>query len=487
MRRVVFAFFLSLAAVCVAQPPWIADLIQDESGFDGAVTVEAVQVEGNLGYVTVNVPYLDVRGERKMGQGRVIVSEYLVQSDRKLGAFCHVHYEKGVGGAKRWCETGWAVFTAHYGSADKGEYPLDVPVGDSYNLARAIIQWARRLPFIDRARLHIDGGSAGGYMALAMAADAFPVRSVTADMPVVNWAYNLNYFEANKGVSGYGTMTDVKESPVPVMFAVTMIADWSYGVFGNDLGSDTWYYLSPISYLNRITCPAQIVCATGDMLVPLEQMMRERIPEIDATVFPEGFARDFDTLTVNEKARKTFVEFLLEDEVFIHVQELPENVHEYTREEMTGGERDQSQAQPSGRPYALYKQWSILVLDEGAPLPHSPHSRYKWATSREPFVNGRVRRTPSPDLLNAAKLDWLLRRYAGEATDGSVLADGTPTHRLNFTVLEQHDVVTGLLDYAALGEAHSERLQALYSENPLKSFGAKLNLEKLKAITDGLL
>ena len=68
---VLFALALFCASVCFAQAPWIEELVADEAGFDGAVTVANAAVEGDdedVGYVTVNVPYLDVHGKPKMGQ-----------------------------------------------------------------------------------------------------------------------------------------------------------------------------------------------------------------------------------------------------------------------------------------------------------------------------------------------------------------------------------------------------------------------------------
>ena len=267
----------------------------------------------------------------------------------KLPALCQVHYESPVKGAANHCAQGWAVVTPHYGSGE-GEHALEAPVGDSYNLARAIIQWTRRLPFIDRSRLHITGGSAGGYMTLAMAADAFPVTSLVADAPVVNWDYTLNHIEANKPISLYGTPDAKKESPLPVLCAVTMIADWCFDVFGTDLAEERWYRLSPIAYLNRITCPASVLCATGDMLVPVGQFTADHVYPFDPAQFPEGYANDFQTLTLNDASRKTFVEVLPEDALFIHLQERPEDLHEFTRANVLGEDKETPQPDTIDRP-----------------------------------------------------------------------------------------------------------------------------------------
>src|SRR5690606_5181409 len=116
--------------------------------------------------------------------------------------------------------------------------------------------------------------------------------------------YNLNYFVANKPVSGY-PMNDasgadaLKKSPLPIMFAVTGLADQSMEVFGGDLSADAYYRVSPIAYLDRIASPVMMLCATGDMLVPMEQVTASIEHRVDPELFPEGYVRDFETLTVN--------------------------------------------------------------------------------------------------------------------------------------------------------------------------------------------
>lgn len=476
--------WLTLAA-SAGEATWLAEAIPVETGFDGAVTVAETVEEGAYGYATVNLPYRDVRGAKKMGQGRLVVRRTDIAHGGKIPAFCHVHYEKDVGGAKQWCEQGWAVATAHYGAPAQGGYALELATGDSYNLAKALIQWVRRLPFIDRGHLHIDGGSAGGYMALAMGAEYFPVTSITADAPVVNWAYNLNYFEKNKAISQVPG-GDFKKSPVPVMAMVTMLTDWSYGVFGNDLASPTYYVVSPIAYLNRITCPTMVLASTGDMLVPLEQMTSKYVQPIDGRLFPEGYVRDFDMLAPSEATRHRFDELLAEDSYEWFVMERPEGLHEISLKNALMEEKRPGPSQSMERPWSRERQWSLVVLNEGPPLPHSDHTRYVWGTSCKEFVAAHREGVVSVALLTAPKLEHLLQRYAGKLSAVPTLADGTPCNRLNFAPQERLDVVTGLLDFADWSAEHRARLEALYAEATTKPFGEHLDLDDLRAERDRL-
>lgn len=480
--------FAAIAAEDKGDVRFLEKAIPGESGFEGAVTVVERVVDAedpDFGYVTAEIPYLDINGNPKKGQGRLFVRKADIESGKPVPAFCHVHYEKNADGAKKITARGWAVATSHYGDPAKGEYPLELCTADSNNLSRALIQWVRRLPFVDGSRLHLDGGSAGGYMSLAMSAEFFPVSSTTADAPVCNWAYNINYLEANKQASRFppppGETPDFKKSPLPVLFAITGLADQSTGVFGTDLSAEAYYLISPIACLDRITSPVLIQCATGDMLVPHEQMTASIDRPIDRALFPETYVRDFDTLTLCPKAKKRFDELVPKDQLAFHIIPLPEGMHEYTLANFLKEEKEPPSPAEIDRPWDPEKQWNIAVFDEGPPKPFSAHTRYKWGSSSNAFIEAHRAPTPAPSILNAAKLDRLMQRYAGELKDEPLLAStGKPANRLNVAPLEKLDVVSGLLDYADLGEVHAARLVELYAASVLKPFGADLNLDRLR-------
>ncbi len=449
------AALLTLATL-VTSSAFPEGLVPDESGFKGAVKVVSATEEDGFAIVLAEVPFLDVYGKDQLGLARLVIQREALEKSGSLPAFCFVHYEMDVAGAQGIAREGWVHSTAVYDAA----HPIDTSVGNGNNLARAILQWVRRLPFVDRSRLHIDGGSQGGYMALAMSADNFPVTSTTADVPVVNWAYNFSYFVKNKPATKYPVAFE--ESPLPIMCMVTGLADQSMAYFGNDLGADAWYYLSPIAYLDRIANPVLVTSVTGDMLVPMEQMSRTHFVPHDPTRFPEGYVRDFDTLTVCKKARKVFEECIPAEETFIHVEPLQENSFEVTFDLFQHPEK-----KPDKRPEVKQKtwskdhQWSLSYANEGPPLPGASHVSFKWAMVGNSFWQYYRDAVPAPDILNKAKLKRLMERYEGRLSNLPKLKDGTPVHRLNYPALEQRDVLMGLADYATLGETHRARLLAL--------------------------
>ena len=448
--------------------------VPSESGFDGAVTVVSEKEDGDCGVVTVRVPYLGVQGDAKTGLARVVFAEDAVKPGVKTPAFCHVHYEKDVGGAKHWAEKGWVVFTAAYTAAD-GESPIDVSVGNGNNLARAIIEWARRVPFVDRSRLHIDGGSQGGYMALEMSADMFPVTSTTADVPVVNWDFNFNYIATNGPLAGYPDQKAVAAGPLPVLGMVATLADQAFKYFTKDFADETWYHLSPVSYVDRITDPTLVACATGDMLVPMEGMTRSNLRPVDLSKFPAGYKRGFDELTPNEHARRVFEDVLPKDQVFVHIEPRQDKSFVISRE-MVLDPKKQPGDKPKDidRPFSKDKQWSLFYMDEGGPEPFAGHTTCFWATSSDKFVEYYQKTKPAVSILNAAKLKRIMERHAGQLSDLPMLNDGKPANRLNYAAAEKRDVETALRDYASFGPEYAENLKALYAACPTKPFGETL-------------
>ena len=188
-------------------------------------------------------------------------------------------------------------------------------------------------------------------MVLAMSADMFPVTSATADVPVVNWAYNFSYFEANRPiVSGYQTPF---EAPLPIMAAVMQLADMTYEHFDRELADDSWYYISPISKIAYITNPVMITAGTGDMLVPMEQITRTHVHQCDFSAFPEGYQRDFDTLTKNDKARIRLEDVLPPEQVFTYVEPLQENTYIPTLDMRLNKEEH-----PKKKPDTIDRKWS---------------------------------------------------------------------------------------------------------------------------------
>lgn len=486
-RLFVAAAFVFLLVLCSCQDTrFLSRWVPDESGFDGAVNVVTRYMEGDYGIAIVEVPYVNVYGQGRAGLAQVIIRRQEGESQNHIPVFFHVYYTLDMGVAKHWCDRGWAVAMC-MNTGTGGNYPLGLATGDGVNQSRATFQWLRRLPYVDRTHIHVDGVSQGGFVALDLGAEMFPIASLTADHPPVNWSYDIGYAEVNKGPAQYPDVS-MENSPLPLLNSVCYIADWNYACYGTNFSSDTWYKLSPISYLDRITSPVLITCATGDMLVPMEQMSATNFRLFDPDNFPPGYVRDFDALTVSPQAKITFEEALTEGTYFIEVLDLQEGAFEIIPNYYTPPAKA-SIVLPDAedKPWSQAVQWSLLYLDEGEPMPYSGHTRYTWVLYPDSFTEHYKNQALSVDLLNAAKLHRLMERYSLTLENLPRLANNQLATRLNFPDLEQIDVLQGLLDYATISVEHEQQLISLYNTGTLKPLGSTVSVailqEELSALT----
>jgi len=466
-------------SVCAQKQIQIHEVISDERGFAGAVRVEETWESNSWGYVTVAIPYLGISGEKREGQARFYYKPEFLMSGNRIPVFCGVHYEVTEETARKYCELGFAVVTPHC-----GKIPLEFVFGNSYNLSKAIIQWVRRLPIVDRTRLQIGGESAGGYMTLAMGAEFFPVSALISDVPAVNWAYGCNYLLANQKSSGCFQPAE-KTRPLPVLALIAPGADIATKLFGDNLSSRTWYTLSPISYINRITAPTMVMCATGDMLCTIDMFTAKQFFTLGHKKFPKTYQRDFEKLTLCPEARQRLDECIPEEKLATYIIPLPKGLHEFTREDWKNpGEPARGLPTPPeiDRPWSKEKQWTLVILNEGAPLPHTGHTRYYWNTTARAFMTHHQNCKTGVSQLNATKLRRLMERYAGRLSEVATLANGTPANRLNFDNLERLDVLTGLLDYTRSGPKHVQKLKKLYRASSVKPFGKELRLKHLEEL-----
>ena len=260
-----------------------------------------------------------------------------------------------------------------------------------------------------------------------------------------------------------------------------MLADWAGETYGKDYASDTWYYLSPLSYTDLITNPVLILCATGDMLVPIEQMTREHVRPFDPKAFPEGYKRDFDELAPSDKTRVCFEEVLPKDQRYVAVVPRQERSFELTLGHFMGVEpKPKSGPDVLDRSWSPKHQWSLCYLDEGPPTPHAAHTSHEWVTWPKSFSTAQIETPIAPEALTAPKLVRLMERYARKRSNLPKLADGMPANRLNFPGVEQRDVIAGLLDYAGVSETHAKRLVELYADCPLKPLGDTIDLDLMQ-------
>lgn len=404
------------------------------------------------GVVRCEFIYPRLDGETETAQARLYLPPALRETPgRRVPLVYNAGYELDDGSALGLVREGYAVATPQ-------AHPLN-PLARGPNLDRCLLHALRQLPFVDGRRILVQGGSAGGWATLMVAAEAFPLSGAMPAVPPIDWAYN-GAFIGTQGTTG-PPPAELEGRQMPVLGVVFEIADGSRSVTGQPFDAPIYRALSPIAHLERITAPVQVFFSSADMLVPVDQVGAEWVRPLDPTRFPAGFTTSPAACLPGEH-RPTLFEALpaAAHERFIAALP-PERVGmkpDATPEEGTPPRVE--------LPFSTVKPWSVILIDEGPVEPHVGHFKFAWNLDGGPFRAWAMKRGAQAEQLTAAKLSGLMQRLAGEVPlSGAIAPDGAaprPANLLDWPEAERADVLRGLRDFAtddacavALGRAYA--------------------------------
>ena len=419
------------------------------------------------GRVTCEFLYRDFDGKTAKAQACLFLPPQVRHDPTvRVPLMCNAGYELDANSAAGLLAKGWAVSTVHANAVN--------PMDRGPNLDVALLHAARALPCVDDAKVMIQGGSAGGYMTLMLAAESFPLISATPMVPPVNWGYNAAYFLHNKALAT-AIPPGGKTPTLPVLTVVVGLAEIGVKTMGDDTDADSWLMASPISQLDSITAPVQVVWSTGDMLVPVDQVSAQLLRAPKPGIFPEGFTSSITALMKRPQTRARLLDLLPKSAYETFLVPVPPGAPSQTEgKAMTG------QAPALELPFSKGKVWSIVVVDEGPPQPAAGHFCYWFNPDYQPFLTWALGRGLAADQLTGAKLTRLMMRVEGKEYRPVISHPaGAPAPitvvRLDFPAAERRDVLQGLIAFAADG-ARAQRLAACYAQLPpgLKALGASL-------------
>jgi len=408
----------------------------------------------------LKVPYLDMSGRPRTGKARLFVPP---GAKEPMPLVVAMHYELGLASAAEYLAQGWAAVTPREGLS---------PFGESMNVSLAVLQASRLMPFVDQQRIAITGGSAGGYMTLMVASEAFPITAAAAIAPLVNIAYNVEYFARNAVPAACGAKDEKGNdaSRVPVLCSVLEAVKG----FGRFLGPvdetwQSWLQNSPVGVTDLITCPAFVPFSTADVLVPINQVADRFVVRAPAGTFPKGFAFDRSALVKPPGGRKTFMQAVGRRARVFRVK-MPRRLTPFWEATKPGAKPVDYQIPCL---FSRSDTVSVVILDEGAPDPRIGHFKYHFRCSAIPFFKHWFsKKAPlAPEQLTLRKLEILMRRFRGEDFEGLVGYEEpgkppAPVSRRNRPAREKIDVIGGLGAYSKSGKAHRERLAMLYHRLP---------------------
>jgi hypothetical protein len=313
------------------------------------------------------------------------------------------------------------------------------PLVQTINPDVALLHIMRSLPFVDDSRVLIGGGSAGGYATLMLAAETFPLAGAMPDVPPVNLGYNAAYYTRQaKGIRRH--LTKDGKPRTPALSAILPLMKQCLKVYGDDPDDETWYRHSPLSQCPTITCPVSITFSTADVLVPIVQLGGKWGKPFDPKGFPDGFVTDPDQLMTSRQGKRRLLDVL--DGKQYQVFEVA----------VQG-------AEPVELPVSK-RQWSIVVLDEGAPEPTVGHFKHPAQLTRKELLEAALTGKVPAGQLTAVKLERLMDRYAGK--------EWLPTRlkHLDLPASERADVLRGLRLYVGSNPENARTFSELYDQLP---------------------
>ncbi len=425
-------------------PAWITELFQEFRTLpaDRLRLVESTVVAAGAQSVVkalVEYPYRDAKGQVAVGKAKLYLPAAVQQKKQKLPLYYSGGYEMDDNGAAAVVASGKVVATPRA--------PEVNPLVRTVNPDAALLHIVRSLPFVDDSKVILAGGSAGGYITLMLAAETFPLAGAAPDVPPINWGYNAAYFLQRERPGA--AAADPNGPKVPVFDVIVPIVKQAQVVYGIDTNSPVYFANSPLAHLPTVTCPVSVYWTTADMLVPIDQVGSQWIRPFDPQSMPRGFTMDREKLTTTAEGRKQLIDVLKQTDYELFI----------VSEETIKQQAEAKQLVDLGDSSA--KQWSITILDEGAPTALLGHLKYLTVPHmHRTFIDRVTVATIAPTQLTSLKLERLMDRYAGREWLPAGLV------HLDAPEVEHSDVVRGLRTYTTTSSDHAAHFAELYAKLP---------------------
>lgn len=456
-----------------AAPEWVERLLP-HTGAAGRLEnrlrrLDAVEIDvaGRRGaMVTVELRYPELDGRDTTARARIFLPPALREGPTRRAPLVHnAGYEADAGAASGMLAQGFVVSTPH-------AHPLN-PLGRGVNLDRAILHAVRALPFVDPLRVGLTGGSAGGWMALMLAADTFPLMWAMPDVPPIHLGYNGAFIAEHQEMAAPAAGSTTPR--MPVLLAVGGIMVQARAHYGVPFEHPAYLAASPLAHLDTVTAPTLVTFSTADLLVPIDQVSPRYVRRPDLSRFPQGFSTAMTPRFPGVRGRRTLIEALPRGSFEVAVVPAPANPVPLRLDAPPAGPPAQVRL-----PFTPSRTWSIVVLDEGPVEPAVGHFKYHWAPDREPFRTWAEARGVQADQLTAPKLERMMKRLRGEPWRPLRVRPGGEGPEIAGNVLdwpeaERADVLLGLRAFAQ-DDVRAERLARLYARLPgrLRALGPRL-------------
>ena len=194
----------------------------------------------------------------------------------------HYAIEENSADFQQYIKNGWAAASpAEFINEYNGELANNDLVFNN-----AALYTLRRREGIDRQRIAIVGGSAGGYMTLMLSEMQMETCASIANSPITNLYFNfnvhfLNCDELNRSASAF-------DVPIMVQAMVSKLFRPNLDHFSGD-DDPLWAERSPIGAAKCFSSPTVVNHYTADILVPMDQITRRYTYNANDGSLPKNF------------------------------------------------------------------------------------------------------------------------------------------------------------------------------------------------------
>lgn len=179
----------------------------------------------------------------------------------------HYSAEENTADFVAYIRHGWAVASPY---DFKNEYN-GTPETDDLVFNNAALYTIRHMEGIDRERIAIVGGSAGGYMSMMLNGLQMGTTAAIANCPIVNPYFNFHeYFPACDEVNLNCSLFDFT---MPIQGIVSQSFQPVNKIIDDDI--ERWEAVFPINIARAYSNPVVIVHNTSDILVPVDQLTHQ--------------------------------------------------------------------------------------------------------------------------------------------------------------------------------------------------------------------
>lgn len=257
----------------------------------GPDLVSAFTLQGNAAVETlsddefqkeiIDVKYIKANGEISTRQ-IVLYKPSNTQGEIPVIFVPHYAVDENTADFVAYIKNGWAVASPYN---VKNEYNGTLATDDLV-FNNAALYTLRNMTGIDKQRIAMVGGSAGGYMTLMLSQLHMGTVASIANSPIANIYFNAHvYFPKCDEVNRSSGLFDFK---MPVQGMISKSFQPINDVITNE-HDPLWEALSPVSMAKAFSSPVVINHNTADILVPVDQITKKYTYEDNDGTLPKGF------------------------------------------------------------------------------------------------------------------------------------------------------------------------------------------------------